>query len=67
MKESRILTILRKIPVYPEAIWVRPQDSYNFSCNAPLYEDDNGNISYVSQEAKNEYLRNYPARLKGNA
>lgn len=65
MRESRVLTILKKIPVYPESIWVRPQDSYNFATTAPLYEDDNGNISYVSQEAKDEYLRNYSSRTKG--
>lgn len=65
MRESKVLTILKKIPVYPESMWVRPQDSYNFATNAPLYEDDNGRISYVSQEAKDEYLRNYPTRIKG--
>lgn len=67
MRESRVLTILKKIPVYPESMWVRPQDSYNFATNAPLYEDDDGNVSYVSQEAKDEYLRTYPARIKGEA
>lgn len=65
MRESKVLTILKKIPVYPEAIKVRPQDSYNFATTAPLYEDDDGRISYVSQEAKDEYLRTYPARIKG--
>lgn len=65
MRESRVLTILKKIPVYPESMWVRPQDSYNFATTAPLYEDDNGRISYVSQEAKDEYLRNYSSRTKG--
>lgn len=67
MRESKVLTILKKIPVYPESMKVRQQDSDHFDSFAPLYEDDDGNVSYVSQEAKEEYLRTYPARIKGDS
>lgn len=66
MRESKVLTILKKIPVYPESMKIRQQDSDHFDSFAPLCEE-NGEVSYVSQEAKEEYLRTYPARIKGDS
>ena len=64
MRESKVLTILKKIPVYPDSLKIRQQDSDHFDSFAPLCEE-NGEVSYVSQEAKDEYLRSYPSRMKG--
>lgn len=58
MSESKVHNWMRNIPVYPDSVWMRPKDSCKLPSSALLCEDE-GRVSYISQEAKEEYLRDY--------
>ena len=47
------------IPVYPG--WCSMRDAYNLPDTPHLCEDDKGHVSFLSQAAKEAFLRDYGA------
>lgn len=55
---SRILEALKQMPVYPDGIKFGKSKKYiNFGSDVPICESDDGLFSWISQKAKDEYLR----------
>ena len=52
---------IKMVPVYPDAINILKITCANLSPQAPLCEDK-GLISFISQELKDEYIKNYKSR-----
>lgn len=58
---SRILEALKKMPVYPDGVKLGKDQNLNFAPETPICEE-NGFFSWISQEAKDEYLEEYKWR-----
>lgn len=56
---SKNTEILERIPVYPQSIYIPNKINCNFAVDIPLCEGKEGNISFVSQEAKDNYINKY--------
>lgn len=50
----KIVELYESIPAYPETIKLLKND---FAVEAPLCEDDDGSICYISEEARIEWIR----------
>lgn len=55
-----VIEMAEIIPVWPESMFVG-KSKVVLASNAPLCEDK-GLISFISQELKDEYIRNYKSR-----
>lgn len=55
---SKILELLKQIPIYPDGVkFNKNKQCVNFGSDTPICEDDDGFFSWISQEAKDEYMR----------
>ncbi len=55
---SKILEALKQMPVYPDGVKLGRSKKYiNFGSDVPICESDDGFYSWISQKAKDEYLR----------
>lgn len=55
---SKIVELLKQIPIYPESIkFNKNAQCINFGADVPICESDDGFLSWISQKAKDEYLR----------
>lgn len=59
MKDSKTYQIYLTIPVYPKGIFLGSHKSGQLSISAPLCENCKGIISFISQEAKDEFIKNF--------
>lgn len=61
MRGARLMSVLKRIPVYPESVAINSLlPGFNFGhlpSDAPLCEDDRSRVSWVSAERRDEYLR----------
>lgn len=58
MRGSKTYEMLKTIPVFPKGVFLGEHNACAFAVNAPLCEED-GYISFVSEEAKDEYIENF--------
>lgn len=61
--QEELIRFYSTIPVYPlfSSSYIA---NWSFAVNAPLCEDDNGHVSFVSEEAKQRFLREYKRGMK---
>lgn len=59
---SKILEVLKEMPIYPDGIKLsKNNQNLNFGSDTPICEDK-GVFSWISQKAKDEYLDSYKWR-----
>lgn len=57
---SKIVELLKQIPIYPDGIkFNKNKQCLNFGSDIPLCESDDGFLSWISQEVKDEFLKVY--------
>lgn len=58
---SKIMEVLKEMPIYPDGIKLGKNQNLNFAPETPICEE-NGFFSWISQKAKDEYLKDYKWR-----
>lgn len=59
--KNKIISFLEKVPIYPDGIKPRSLgiESWNLPAISFLIEDDDGNISFMSNNDKQKAIRDY--------
>ena len=55
---SKIMEVLKEIPIYPDGIKLGKNQNLNFAPETPICEE-NGFFSWISQKAKDEFMKSY--------
>ena len=61
--QEELIRFYSSIPVYPH-FSSKYYAKWSFAVSAPLCEDDNGHVSFVSEEAKQKFLKEYKRGMK---
>lgn len=64
MLTKKTLLLLQSIPVYPAWKHIDIKTSLNLACDIPLCESDTGQISFISEKLKEEYLEKEIAKME---